>query len=58
MNPTLRIATCNIHKGVQSIGPQCQRAIHNLGQAVEQLDADMSERRSPIAEFDWPETHL
>ena len=38
---TLRIATYNIHKGVQGIGPRRRLEIHNLGHAVEQLDADV-----------------
>ncbi|MBI2772075.1 MAG: endonuclease/exonuclease/phosphatase family protein [Burkholderiales bacterium] len=38
---TLRIATYNIHKGVQGIGPVRRLEIHNIGHAVEQLDADV-----------------
>ena len=38
---TLRIATYNIHKGVQGFGPRRRLEIHNLGHAVEQLDADI-----------------
>lgn len=38
---TLRIATYNIHKGVQGIGPVRRLEIHNLGHAIEQLDADV-----------------
>ena len=38
---TLRIATYNIHKGVQGLGPRRRLEIHNLGHAVEQLDADL-----------------
>jgi endonuclease/exonuclease/phosphatase family metal-dependent hydrolase len=37
----LRVATYNIHKGVQGLGPQRRLEIHNLGHAVEQLDADI-----------------
>jgi len=37
----LRIATYNIHKGVQGVGPVRRLEIHNLGHAVEQLDADI-----------------
>jgi endonuclease/exonuclease/phosphatase family metal-dependent hydrolase len=37
----LRIATYNIHKGVQGLGPRRRLEIHNLGHAVEQLDADI-----------------
>lgn len=38
---TLRIATYNIHKGVQGLGLRRRLEIHNLGHAVEQLDADV-----------------
>ena len=37
----LRVATYNIHKGVQGLGPARRLEIHNLGLAVEQLDADL-----------------
>lgn len=37
----LRIATYNIHKGVQGIGPRRRLEIHNLGHAIEQFDADI-----------------
>jgi endonuclease/exonuclease/phosphatase family metal-dependent hydrolase len=37
----LRVATYNIHKGVQGLGPVRRLEIHNLGHAVEQLDADI-----------------
>jgi endonuclease/exonuclease/phosphatase family metal-dependent hydrolase len=37
----LRIATYNIHKGVQGVGPVRRLEIHNLGHGVEQLDADV-----------------
>src|SRR6185369_11033391 len=37
----LRVATYNIHKGVQGLGPARRLEIHNLGHAVEQLDADI-----------------
>ena len=37
----LRVATYNIHKGVQGMGPVRRLEIHNLGHAVEQLDADI-----------------
>ena len=36
-----RVATYNIHKGVQGIGPVRRLEIHNLGHAVEQLDSDV-----------------
>jgi endonuclease/exonuclease/phosphatase family metal-dependent hydrolase len=38
---TLRVATYNIHKGVQGVGPARRLEIHNIGHAVEQLDADV-----------------
>ena len=38
---TLRVATYNIHKGVQGIGLARRLEIHNLGHAMEQLDADI-----------------
>ena len=38
---TLRVATYNIHKGVQGLGPARRLEIHNLQHAVEQLDADI-----------------
>lgn len=38
---TLRVVTYNIHKGVQGLGPLRRLEIHNLGNAVEQLDADI-----------------
>ncbi|MCJ0765092.1 endonuclease/exonuclease/phosphatase family protein [Variovorax terrae] len=37
----LRVATYNIHKGVQGFGPNRRLEIHNLVHAVEQLDADI-----------------
>src|SRR3569623_447123 len=37
----LRVATYNIHKGVQGVGPVRRLEIHNIGHAVEQLDADI-----------------
>ncbi|MBU0589369.1 MAG: endonuclease/exonuclease/phosphatase family protein [Gammaproteobacteria bacterium] len=37
----LRVATYNIHKGVQGMGSARRLEIHNLGHAVEQLDADI-----------------
>ena len=40
-HPTLRVATWNIHKGVQGLGPARRHEIYNIGQAVEQLDADI-----------------
>ena len=40
-NDIFRVATYNIHKGVQGLGPARRLEIHNLGLAVEQLDADI-----------------
>ncbi len=37
----VRVATYNIHKGVQGVGPRRRLEIHNLGHAVEQIDADI-----------------
>ncbi|MEY2617241.1 MAG: hypothetical protein RL522_243 [Pseudomonadota bacterium] len=41
MTRTLRVATYNIHKGVQGIGPARRLEIHNLAEAVEGLGADI-----------------
>ena len=41
MSRTLRVATYNIHKGVQGIGPARRLEIHNLAEAVEQFQADI-----------------
>lgn len=38
---TIRVATYNIHKGVQGLGPVRRLEIHNLTLAVESLDADV-----------------
>ena len=63
-NPdTLRIATYNIHKGVQGFGPRRRLEIHNLGHAVEQLDADIIclqevrkvHRRQELEFTRWPD---
>jgi endonuclease/exonuclease/phosphatase family metal-dependent hydrolase len=35
------VATWNIHKGVRGIGPRKRLEIHDIGHAVEQLDADI-----------------
>jgi endonuclease/exonuclease/phosphatase family metal-dependent hydrolase len=59
----LRVATYNIHKGVQGIGPTRRLEIHNLGHAVEQLDADIvclqevrkMHRREAKHFAQWPE---
>lgn len=37
----VRIATYNIHKGVQGVGPVRRLEIHNIALAVEQFDADV-----------------
>ena len=37
----LRVATYNIHKGVRGLGPRKRLEIHNLGIAIEALDADV-----------------
>ena len=37
----VRVATYNIHKGVQGLGPSRRLEIHNLAHAVEQFDADI-----------------
>lgn len=58
----IRIATYNIHKGVQGIGPLKRLEIHNLGHAIEQLDADLvclqevrhSNRRESRRFAHWP----
>ncbi len=41
MSRTLRVATYNIHKGVQGIGPARRLEIHNLAEAVQELQADI-----------------
>ena len=59
----LRVVSYNIHKGVQGMGPARRLEIHNLGHAVEQLDADIvclqevrKLNRKEAAYFDrWPE---
>ena len=62
----LRVATYNIHKGVRGIGPRKRLEIHNLGLAVEALDADLvflqevrlfhhrDSRRFDRTHFGWP----
>jgi endonuclease/exonuclease/phosphatase family metal-dependent hydrolase len=59
----VRIATYNIHKGVQGMGPARRLEIHNIGHAVEQLDADIVclqevrklHRREELYFKRWPE---
>ena len=61
--PRLRVATYNIHKGVQGVGPVRRLEIHNLGHAVEQLDADIvclqevrkMNRQAALRFARWPE---
>jgi endonuclease/exonuclease/phosphatase family metal-dependent hydrolase len=58
----LRVATYNIHKGVQGIGPARRLEIHNLALAVDSLDADIvclqevrAENRREAQYFErWP----
>lgn len=60
----IRVATYNIHKGVQGLGPIRRLEIHNLGHAIEQLDADLvclqevrkEHRRESRYFANWPET--
>ena len=62
-HPVLRVATWNIHKGVQGVGPAKRLEIHNIGHAVEQLDADLvclqevrfANRREQRRFAHWPE---
>jgi endonuclease/exonuclease/phosphatase family metal-dependent hydrolase len=63
----LRVATYNIHKGVRGVGPRKRLEIHNLGLAVEALDADLvflqevrlfhtrEARRFDRTSWGWPE---
>lgn len=62
-----RVATYNIHKGVRGVGPVKRLEIHNLGLAVEALDADVvclqevrsfhrrDARRFERTWFGWPQ---
>jgi endonuclease/exonuclease/phosphatase family metal-dependent hydrolase len=64
---SLRVATYNIHKGVRGVGPRKRLEIHNLGLAIEALDADLvflqevrlyhtrEARRFQRTSFGWPE---
>jgi endonuclease/exonuclease/phosphatase family metal-dependent hydrolase len=62
-HPVLRVATWNIHKGVQGVGPAKRLEIHNIGHAIEQLDSDLvclqevrlHNRREAIRFARWPE---
>ena len=63
----LRVATYNIHKGVRGVGPRKRLEIHNLGLAIEALDADLvalqevcsfhhrEARRFQRTSFGWPD---
>ncbi len=63
----LRVATYNIHKGVRGLGPRKRLEIHNLGLAVESLDADLvflqevrlfhhrEAKRFQRTSFGWPQ---
>lgn len=59
----LKVATYNIHKGVQGLGPARRLEIYNLGLAIEQLDADIvclqevrkAHRREEKYFKHWPE---
>ena len=63
---SLRVATYNIHKGVRGMGLRKRLEIHNLGLAVEALDADLvflqevrlfhtrEARRFDRSSFGWP----
>jgi endonuclease/exonuclease/phosphatase family metal-dependent hydrolase len=63
----LRVATYNIHKGVRGMGPRKRLEIHNLGLAIEALDADLvflqevrlfhkgEARRFDRTWFGWPD---
>ena len=60
---TLRVVTYNIHKGVRGTGPRRRLEIHNLGVAIEALDADLvflQEVRSMnrAAARHFPDTHI
>jgi len=63
----LRVATYNIHKGVRGVGLAKRLEIHNLGLAIEALDADLvclqevrhvhhgDARRFKRTSFGWPD---
>lgn len=59
---TVRIATWNIHKGVNGLHPKRRLEIHNIGLAVDQFDADIiclqevrKQNRSEAMRFErWP----
>ena len=63
----LRVATYNIHKGVRGVGARRRLEIHNLGRAVQALDADLvflqevrlfnarAARQFDYTNFGWPQ---
>ena len=59
----VRVATWNIHKGVNGLGPRRRLEIHNIGLAIDQFDADIvclqevrkSHRREAQRFTHWPE---
>lgn len=61
----LRVATYNIHKGVQGMGPLRRLEIHNLANAIAHMDADIvclqevrSHNRKEQRYFEhWPKDH-
>ncbi len=60
---SIRVATWNIHKGVNGLGPRRRLEIHNIGLALEQFDADVialqevrKENRKLAKQFThWPD---
>ena len=61
---SIRVATWNIHKGVNGIGPRGRLEIHNIGLAIDQFDADIiccaTSSLAPLIHGKWlrPGTHL
>lgn len=62
-NLPVRVATWNIHKGVNGLGPRRRLEIHNIGLAIDQFDADIvclqevrkSHRQEAKRFTHWPE---
>ncbi len=60
---SIKVATWNIHKGVNGLGPRRRLEIHNIGLALEQFDADIialqevrKENRKLAKQFThWPD---
>ena len=60
---TIRVATWNIHKGVNGLRPRRRLEIHNIGLAIDQFDADVvclqevrKHHRKDAQKFEhWPE---